>query len=136
MSECEDVGDPFRTDERFVIGGGNAVGAMCKCKIDNLLRRYRLFLPVRCFIFSNLRNLPILAEGAFEIAAEIAKAEDEFAWMEMIERLLFVRIQREAANGAIGDLQLAVDDAAAAADARVAFFYVAVMGAAFTIHNS
>ena len=56
--------------------------------------------------------------------------------MEMIERLLFVRIQREAANGAIGDLQLAVDDAAAAADARVAFFYVAVMGAAFTIHNS
>ena len=121
MGEREDVGNPFRADQWFVVCGGDAVGAMCKCKVDNLLRRYRLFLSVRCFIFSNLRNFPILAEGAFEIAAEIAKAEDEFAWMEMIERLLFIRIQCEAANGTVRDLQFAIYDATAATDACVAF---------------
>ena len=121
MGEREDVGNPFRADERLIICGGDAVGAMCKCKIDNLLRRYRLFFSIRCFIFPDLRNFPILAERAFEIATEIAEAEDEFAWMEMIERLLFIRIQCEATNSTVRDLQFAVYDATAATDACVAF---------------
>ena len=117
----ENIRDPFRTDERFVVGGGDAVGAMRKCQIDNLLCRYGLFLPMDVWIFSDLRNLPILAECAFEIATEIAEAEDVIAWMKMIERFLFVGIQGEAANGAVGDLQYAVHDATAAADACMAF---------------
>ena len=72
-------------------------------------------------IFSDLRNLPILAECAFEIAAEIAEAEDVIAWMKMIERFLFVGIQGEAANGAVGDLQFAIYDATATANACMAF---------------
>ena len=132
----EDIRDPFGTDERFVVGGGDAVGAMRKCQIDNLLCRYGLFLSMDARIFSNLRNLPILAECAFEIAAEIAEAEDVIAWMKMIERFLFVGIQGEAADGTIRDLQFAVYDAATAADACLAFFNIAMMGAAFTMHNA
>ncbi len=135
MSECEDVGDPFGADERFVIGGGDAVGAMRKGKIDNLLRRYGLFLAMNAWIFSDLRNFPILAKRAFEIAAEIAETEDVIAWVKMIERLLFVGIQREAANGTVRDLQFAVYDATAATDACMAFFQMTIMSAAFTIHN-
>ena len=54
MGELEDVGDPFGADERFVVGGGDAVGAMRKSQIDNLLRRDRLFSSVRLRIFSDL----------------------------------------------------------------------------------
>ena len=132
----ENIRDPFRTDERFVVGGGNAVGAMRKCQIDNLLRRYRLFLPMNVWIFSDLRNLPILAERTFEVATKIAEAEDVIAWMKMIERFLFVGIQSEAANGTIRDLQFAVYDAATTANACLAFFNIAMMGAAFTMHNA
>ena len=121
MSECENIRDPFGADERFVIGGGDTVGTMCKCKIDNLLRRYGLFLAMNVWIFSDLRNFPILAKRAFEIATEIAETEDVIAWVKMIERFLFVRIQGETANGTIRDLQLAVYNATATADTCMAF---------------
>ena len=54
MGELEDVGDPFGADERFVVGGGDAVGAMRNGKIDNLLRCYGLFPSVRLRFFSDL----------------------------------------------------------------------------------
>src|SRR5262249_29167967 len=57
------------------------------------------------------RDVPVLTELACEVAARGAERQDARAWIEMMERFLFDRIDAETARAAVGGQHHAVADA-------------------------
>jgi hypothetical protein len=70
-------------------------------EIDDVVRR----VPAQALLVQlRLRDVPVLAELAAQVAARGAEAEHRRAREEMVERLLLDRIDREAGRSAVAEL--------------------------------
>ena len=86
-------------DDRVVVGEGDAPAARPRGRSGDRLGRRGIHQRVH---LARLRDVPVLAELAGEVAAGRAERKDRRAGIEMIERLLLDRIDAEARRAAVG----------------------------------
>ena len=103
----------FEEDHRVVVGVGDRAAAGAHRRRGNLLGRGARLETVE---FARLRDVPVLAELAGQVAAGRAEGEHRRAGQEVGERLLLDRVDAEARGAAIGG----EDDAIVAAGAHEA----------------
>ena len=88
----------FSEDERIVVGEGDASAASLPGRFGNGLG---LCLRAEPFDFAGLRDIPVLAELAAEIAASCAEAKDRASRKKMIQGLLLDGIDAETCGAAV-----------------------------------
>ena len=89
----------FEEDHRVVVGEGDRPAAARHRRLGDGLGRRAILQAVER---ARLRDVPVLAELAGEIAAGGAEREHRGAGQEMIERLLLDRVDAEARRAAVG----------------------------------
>ena len=93
-----DVHRVLREDDRVVVGERDAAAAVIDCRLRDRFRRRLVGQPIHVL---GLRDVPVLAELAREVAARGAEREDGAAGVEMVERLLLDRVDAETGRSAI-----------------------------------
>jgi hypothetical protein len=94
-----DINRIFKEDHRVVVSEGHRAGAASHGGLRDRLGRGVLLEPV---VGAGFGDVPVLAELAREIAPGGAERENRRSRQEMVERLLFNRIEAEAGRPPIG----------------------------------
>ena len=89
----------LQEDHRIVVGKGDAAAAAGLGGAGDRLGRGPIGQPVE---LPRLRDVPVLAELAGQVAAGGAERQDRRAGQEVVERLLLDGVDAEAAGAAVG----------------------------------
>src|SRR5215813_7266086 len=94
----------FKKDHRVVVSKSDRSAATSHRGLCNHLRRGHILNAIK---IPSLRDVPVLAEFAGQVAAGSSKRQDRRTRQEVIERLLFNRVDAKARRAAIcGEHQL------------------------------
>ena len=89
----------LQEDHRVVVGEGDAAAAQVERRLGDLLGACGVAQPID---LARLRDVPVLAEAASQVAPGGAEGEHRRAGQEVVERLLLDRIHAESARAAVG----------------------------------
>src|SRR5712692_4495020 len=89
----------LRENDRIVVGEGDALARQRRGFRSNRLRTRLIRESVN---LARLRDVPVLAETAAEVAPSRPEGEDAGAGKEVVERLFFDRIDAESGGTAVG----------------------------------
>ena len=99
VARVGDVGGVLEEDDRVVVGERDAARPELGCSAGDHVRRRGVGERVGLL---RLRDVPVLAEAAGEVAAGGAERQDGRTGQEVVQRLLLDRVEAEAARPAVG----------------------------------
>ena len=102
MAGVRDVHRVLGEDHRIVVGEGDRLAAELQRRLRDHLRRRLVHQPVHLL---RLRDVPVLAELAREVAARGAERQHARARIELVERLFLDRVDAESGRAAVGGEQ-------------------------------